>query len=395
MRIYKIPAIIVALLLLATIATYALDFGVELSNTVGIKKVEKTEFLTDHKETIWATIPFNNQNTTSLSIEGSFYASKPAELDTFDYYIDLDLFRLSFIPHNSPSGKIMMEVGRISVSDVTGKILNQAIDGFEVHAIKSFGNASFFAGYTGLLNARQEKNLMTADDIADIATDDVYAFGAKRAVAKAAVQFPNLFAGTDLLFEVLGQYDLRDTIDSNALETAHTAYGTLALTGPIASSFFYTVSGTFQTGILESDKKYSINALMGLARIDFFPITEANIFAEFLYTSGEDDTFSLLNPITYQSAGTLYGGGFSNIMKATAGIYYNPMAILNLDLGASIFMHPKEVEGTDGLYTATEVNAGATFTATSDLKLRLNGTLLFPKDEDMIYQAELTVVFAL
>ncbi|HHU36668.1 MAG TPA: hypothetical protein GXZ47_05500, partial [Treponema sp.] len=212
MRIYKTPAIIVVLLLLATIATYALDFGVELSNTVGIKKVEKTEFLTDHKETIWATIPFNNQNTTSLSIEGSFYASKPAALDTFDYYIDLDLFRLSFTPQNSPSGKITMQVGRISLSDVTGKILNQAIDGFEIHAIKSFGNASFFAGYTGLLNARQEKNLMTADDIADIATDDVYAFGAKRAVAKAAVQFPNLFAGTDLLFEVLGQYDLRDTI---------------------------------------------------------------------------------------------------------------------------------------------------------------------------------------
>jgi hypothetical protein len=373
----------------------ATDFGLELKNTGGIEKIEDAEFYTDHKATLWATIPFNNANSNSLAIEGSFYASKPAGVDEFDYYVDVDLFRLSLTAQQNEKGKIIVDAGRFPVADATGILLSQGLDGVEVRGIRSFGNFSFLAGYTGLLNARQEKNLMTTDDVMDILTDDIYALGAKRAVAKVTFQFPELFGGADLVMEALGQYDLREQFDSDAHETVHTGYGTIAVNGPITTSVFYSLSGTFQTGVLDSDDTYSEHALLGVARVEAFPVPVANIFAEFVYTTGENDFFSHLLPITFQSAGTLYDAEYGNLMRAKTGVFYTPMDILNIDFGASLFMYSKETDEADGLYSATEVNAGATFKATSDLRLRFDGTLLFPKDDDMQYQAEITVVFNL
>ena len=388
--------ILAALLMIFTAALLsATDFGLELKNTGGIEKIEDAEFYTDHKATLWATIPFNNKNSNSLAIEGSFYASKPAGVDEFDYYVDVDLFRLSLTAQQNEKGKIIVDAGRFPVGDATGILLSQGLDGVEVRGIRSFGNFSFLAGYTGLLNARQEKNLMTMDDVMDILTDDIYALGAKRAVAKVTFQFPELFGGADLIVEALGQYDLREQLDSDAYETVHTGYGTLAINGPFTPSVFYSLSGTFQTGVLDSDDTYSEHAILGVARVDAFPVPDANIYAEFVYTTGEDDFFSHLLPITFQSAGTLYGSGYGNLMRAKTGVFYTPMDILNLDLGASLFMYSKETDEADGLYSATEINTGATFKATTDLRLRFDGTLLFPKDEDMQYQAEITVVFNL
>jgi len=388
--------VLATLLMIFTAALLsATDFGLELKNTGGIEKIEDAEFYTDHKVTLWATIPFNNANSNSLAIEGSFYASKPAGVDEFDYYVDVDLFRLSLTAQQNEKGKITVDAGRFPVADATGILLSQGLDGVEVRGIRSFGNFSFLAGYTGFLNARQEKNLMTTDDALDILTDDIYALGARRAVAKVTLQFPELLGGADLIVEALGQYDLREQFDSDAYETVHTGYGTLAINGPFTPSVFYSLSGTFQTGVLDSDDTYSEHALLGVARVEAFPVPVANIFAEFVYTTGENDFFSHLLPITFQSAGTLYGAGYGNLMRAKTGVLYIPMNVLNIDFGASLFMYSKETDEADGLYSATEVNAGATFKATSDLRLRFDGTLLFPKDDDMQYQAEITVVFNL
>lgn len=394
MRLIRIPAIL-AFMIVTLSAPAAFDYGLELSNSGGIKKVEDPEFFTDHKETIWITAPFNNKNTASLAVEGSFYAEKPAGEDDFDYYLDIDLFRYKNILSNNTQGKITLNAGRLPVSDSTGKILNQPLDGFELQGIKAFGNFSFFAGYTGLLNARQETILMTADDRADCVTDDIYALGAKRVVAKASIQIPELIAGADLIIEALGQYDLRDSLESDAAETIHTGYGTLIVSGPASPTVFYTLGATFQTGVLDSDDTYSEHAIMGLGRIDVFPSKQLSFSTEVIYTTGEDDFFSFFLPITYQNAGTLFSYGYSNVMKGSAGLQYNPMDMLNVNAGIAVFMYPKEIDTEDGLYRATEASAGITYKLYSDLKLRFDGTLLFPKDEDMLYKTELRVIFNL
>ncbi len=382
--------------LLCTVSLLAAaDYGLELMNKIGVTKLEEADVFTEHKATLWGTFPFNNANTTSLAFEGSIYASRPAETGDYEYYLDVDLLRFSTTVRNDDSGMILLDIGRFPVSDSTGIILNQGMDGFILEAVSGFGNLSFFAGYTGLLNARQEETLMTADDAADSATDDVYAIGARRIVGKMVFHIPELIGSSDLLFQALGQYDMRDHLDSSPEEVMHTVYGTVMLTGPINPTLFYTVSGTFQTGVLDSDDTYSLHSILAVGRLDYDPLPATQIYTEILYTSGEDDFFSHFQPVTFQDAGTLYTGGFSNIIKGTAGVNYNSMDMFNLDASVAVFLYPQEVDGFDGLYTATEVNAGATFRATSDLRMRGSGALLFPKDEDMTYQAELKVVFNL
>ena len=146
--------VLATLLMIFTAALLsATDFGLELKNTGGIEKIEDAEFYTDHKATLWATIPFNNANSNSLAIEGSFYASKPAGVDEFDYYVDVDLFRFTVTAQQNEQGKIVIDAGRFPVTDATG-ILRKA---WRVEVRVSGHQYSFFAGYTGLLNARQEK----------------------------------------------------------------------------------------------------------------------------------------------------------------------------------------------------------------------------------------------
>lgn len=373
----------------------ATDYGLELMNKVGVTKLDEAELFTEHKATLWGTFPFNNENTRSLAVEGSMYASRPADMDEFEYYVDVDLLRFSTTIRNDDSGRILLDIGRFPVSDSTGIILNQGMDGFSMEMVRDFGNLSFFAGYTGLLNARQEETLMTVDDSADSATDDIYAIGARRVVGKAVLHIPEIFGSSDLLIQTMGQYDARDHIDSDAAEIMHTVYGTVMLTGPLNPTLFYTVSGTFQSGILDSDDTYSLHSILAVGRLDYYPVPATQVYTEILYTSGEDSFFSHFQPITSQDAGTLYAGGYSNIIRGTAGVSYNSMDMLNLDGSIAVFLYPQEVDGFDGLYTATEINVGATFRATSDLRMRGSGALLFPKDEDMTYQAELKVIFNL
>jgi len=395
MRIHRITVVFTAILFCAVSPLVAADYGLELMNNVGVTKMDDAELFTEHKATLWGTIPFDNGNTRSLAVEGSFYASRPAGIDEFEYYLDIDLLRFSVTARDDETGMMLFDVGRFPVSDITGKILNQGMDGFNLELVQGFGNLAFFAGYTGLLNARQEETLMTVDDSIDAATDDIYALGAQRVVGKAVLHIPELFAGTDLLFQAMGQYDLRDQLDPDAAEIMHTVYGTVMLTGAVNPALFYTVSGTFQTGILDSDDTYSLHSILAVGRLDYYPVPATQVYTEILYTSGEDSFFSHFQPITSQDAGTLYAGGYSNIIRGTAGVSYNSMDMLNLDGSIAVFLYPQEVDGFDGLYTATEINVGATFRATSDLRMRGSGALLFPKDEDMTYQAELKVIFNL
>jgi len=395
MRALTTTSLFLLFLMIFLIPVQAADFGAELDNSAGIQNTGDTDWYTTHKITLWGTVPFDTKNRNSLAFEGSFFAEKPASSDDYTYYVNLDLFRFALTPYATQSAKINLDLGRIPFSDVTGYILNQSLDGVDFRGSWGFGNLSVSAAYTGLLNVRKTGAMMSGDDYADSITDDVYAFGAKRGVGKFTIHLPESLGPVDIIMEGLGQYDLRDQVDGDSEELVHTGYGTLMLTGPITGTVFFTVSGTFQTGVLEAEEDYSENAMLARARIDAFPMPLHHLYGEVLYTTAEGDFFTTFLPITVQTPGTLYGSGYSNIIKGSLGWGFNPRNFLNFDLSGSVFMYPDEMEGSDGLYSATELNAGLTYKATSDLNLRLNGALLFPKDEDMQYQAELKVVFGL
>lgn len=382
---HKVGAISCILLFFMVSILSAFDYGLELTNTGGIQYVTKQNYYTDHKGVLWISIPFNDSN--SLAIEGGAYASKPVSSDAFVFFTDIDLFRLSLTPYASANSKITIDAGRIPVGDITGFILNQTVDGAVLHGALPFGNIDIFGGYTGLLNVRKDGALMTVDDSLDADTEDIYAVGSKRVIGKIALQLPQVVGTMDLIMEAVGQYDLR----TKAIETVHTAYGTVSVSGPLARILYYSISGTYQTGVLKSDKSYSENSAIGSVRLDLFPFKNNQMFAQFIYSPGEDDFFSGFLPITFQEAGTLYSEGYANLMRASGGWYFNPLPSLNLDIGAKVFMHPKKTETAD-FYDNTEASLGATIKVASDLRFRLDSVVKIPSEGDNQYQASLTAI---
>lgn len=396
-RAGKLGLFITAMALLSVSSISALDFGLELGNKAGIQNTGTFDWFTDHKETGWLTIPFDRTGDNALSIEGSFYASKPANRTAFRYYADLDLFRFSFVPVSVTGFRLGIDAGRIPVSDITGLVFNQPFDGTEFHFALPFGNIDFSAGYTGLMNVRRSTGtFMSSDDYDDANTEAVYALGASRLVGKVTVQFPQLFGGVDLIAEGVGQYDMRRYTRASYTEVVDTAYGTLFLSLPVSKFLFCSLMGTYQTGVLTtSGTAYSENSLMAQARMDIYPFAGNQMYAQVLFSAAPGDFFTYFLPITFQSAGTLYTGGYGNLMKATAGWYCNPLNFLNIDVAGNIFLNTKDAMTGASFYNATELTAGATIKATSDLKFRLDSAFLFPNAAELQYQASLKAIFAL
>jgi hypothetical protein len=170
------------------------------------------------------------------------------------------------------------------------------------------------------------------------------------------------------------------------------------MSGSITNTLYYSMFGTYQTGVLQTvadGSSYSENSAMGSIRLDMFPGPGNQLFAQFIYTPGQNDFFATYLPITFQSAGTLFDAGYANLMKASAGWSFNPVSAVNLDLTGNVFLRSNTATTGDSVYNSTEILGGATFKATSDLKFRLDTTLLFPNTEQMQYQATLKAILAL
>lgn len=377
-------------------AVYAFDYGMELSNTAGIKYNNTMQWYTDHKATVWVTIPFDNSNKNSVSIEGSAYASKPSDNTTFKFFADLDLLRLTLVPFSSAKTKIAIDCGRIPVSDITGLVLNQSVDGADFHGSFAFGNIDFLASYTGLQNVRKGGALMSDDDFADANTSDIYAFGASRAIGKLTIQVPHLIGSADLIVEGVGQYDIRRYLIANPTESIDSLYGTISIGGAATQILFYSLSGTFQTGISTvSSGQYSMTSALASVRFDLFPAPKNQLYTQVLFSPGNNAVFSSFVPVTYQSAGTLYTGGYDNLIRVSAGWYFNPFSILNMDINGKVIMHPVETSANAGLYDSTEISAGFTVKATSDLRFRFDSVVLLPNQTANQWQASLKAILDL
>lgn len=381
----------------AMIPLFSADWGLELSNEGGIQDAGEFSLMTDHKETFWMTFPFNRKNTANLAIEGSLYASLPAGSEDLTYFADLDLFRFSASPVNKQGFKFSFDAGRIPMSDATGFILNQKIDGMELRFSFPFGNIDFSSGYTGLLNARSSKSVITADDGIDAVSDDIYAFGSKRVIGKVIIQIPQAIGNIDFVAEGVGQYDLRRFFTSSWQEIIDTAYGTISLSGPMMNKMYYSLTGTYQTGIQElaDDGQASENSLLAAARLDLFPAKGNQLFAQFIYSPAPNDFFSGYIPITVQTAGNLFAGGYANLMRASAGWNFNPVKSFNLDFGGKVFMNSGETATQSGTYNATEITGGATIKATSDLRFRFDSSVLLPNSQDLQYETSLKAILEL
>ncbi|HQL31764.1 MAG: hypothetical protein BWY39_00493 [Spirochaetes bacterium ADurb.Bin269] len=389
-----------ALLLLAGISTavFTADYGLELTNTGGIRHTDEFDWNSDHKATFWLSIPFDTAGRNTLSVEGSAYASKPAFSSDFRFFPDLDLLRLSMTPLSGDGYKISIDAGRIATGDITGLILNQMVDGTEFHFLLPFGNLDLMAGYTGLLNARKGGSLMTTDDQENAATDKLFAFGSYRAIGKITIQFPQLLGPVDLVLEGLGQYDIRRFMESDYTELVDTIYGTVVISMPVSSMAFFNLTGMYQFGVLDSaadDKRYLETSMLASARFDVFPAKGFQFYLQGDYNPANSDFFTGFLPISFAPAGTLFTQGIANLVRIQTGVSFNPLHLLNIDAGAKAFLHSPGGEIKKDLYSGSEATLGMTLKISSDLKFRLDGCIYLPFEQDLQYQASLKAVFAL
>ena len=81
-------------------------------------------------------------------------------------------------------------------------------------------------------------------------------------------------------------------------------------------------------------------------------------------------------------------------MRASAGWNFNPTAVFNLDFGGKVFMVAQTDDAYPDFYNGSELNAGATLKATSDLKFRLDSYFWVPSEGDFEMQASLKAVFS-
>lgn len=376
---------------------FSFDYGLELANTVGIKETGDFDWYTNHKETVWSFIPFGNTEN-SFSIEGSFYGTKPAFSDDFLYFIDLDLFKFSFLAAKKETYSLAIDAGRIQTSDITGNILNQYIDGGELHITLPFANIDFLAAYTGLLNVRKGTGLISADDYKDAQTQDMYGFGSNRLVSKATMQFPQLIGNVDILFEVLGQYDLKDVVSKAQTETIHTMYNTIGLTGPLHRNIYYSLFTTLQLGIREeivTEKIYSETSILATGRLDFFLPHKNYLFVKLDFNNANTETLTGFLPITYSTAGSFFTQGLANNTIINTGWNWTPMQQLNTNLNFKVFFANLEKDSEDKPYQGIEAGLGFIYKAFNDLKFHLHGSLFFDENSKMYSNASLKIVFAL
>ncbi len=395
----KIKLVLIAIpLLFCGFSAAAFDYGVEIANTTGTRTSDEFGFFYDHKATLWFSVPFNNAKTTFLAVEGSIFASRPILADEYTVVANLDLLRLSHRLVKDESKTLSIDIGRIPVADVAGLYLNTKADGAEFHGVYGFANIDILAAYTGLLNVRSGSVLMSSDDRAETITEELYAFGSPRFIGKFTLQIPQVLSSMDIVTEVAGQYDLRPLVKSEYAQSIHTIFLTLSANGPVprVPNLFYTVTGVLENGILEeSGTSYSVVSGVTSARLDLYPVASNHLYTEVLFSPANDEIVTEFIPITFQSAGALYGRGYENLIRISAGWNINPIKAFNLSAGAKLFMHQEELFIDAGLYDSTEISVGATIEATSELRFNLSTDLLFPKEEDMQYLVSLKAVFNL
>ncbi len=188
---------------------------------------------------LWAKQNIDKDAKYNFSIQGSylFNLSKliaPNKKNSeFQNILDIDLLKFSFLIPLKDSD-IYMDAGRFGISDITGSILNQNLDGFllSYESYKKMNFSTHFAiAYTGLLNAY---------------TNPMYGVPGKTQLYALA---PGYIALNGLFHIPLGKYRHAVNLEANSFikptnNVVSKTYFTALFNGPIYSSLFFIVSGT-------------------------------------------------------------------------------------------------------------------------------------------------------
>ncbi len=309
--------------------------------------------------------------------------------------------------------KLKWTLGRYMLTDTTGLIVNQPMDGSSLDFDMGAYNLKFAAGYTGLV-MRSTTTLVLSK--ADQESEDLLAsprlFG--------SLEASTVFSGHTLTFSALAQQDQTSPSKfgkEGALVTnpdtsgrVDTQYLTLKADGPLADKLFYTVFATYESGtVLSQVPRGNVNSFY-----EYKPVTavlggiEANWFApEFhsaavnfraLFASGDSDAASAVDgntegnatmfvPVNTTVLGVAFNPALSNLGYYELGGSLKPLAGETLVLGGKLMGFHRLVSGTVNasgvlrtgpLWMGEELDVYSTWQPYSDLQLTATAGAFLP-----------------
>lgn len=263
-------SVLSAVLLLAPLCAY--EWGGLFDNTSKITFAENSKLL-DQSDSLfmWFSASLNNEGNIYFKGEGMFKFNHLNNLDGWSKnlnIIDIDLLKFAG-DFDTSAGKISASVGRFFVSDFSGAIFTQVSDGAYVNFTMPKTAISAYAGYTGLLNSKTVTILG-----GEYKDGQFYTTATPFVPVTLSASFPSLFMNQTLSVQASGFFRADGTEDNRA-------YGTLHLSGPIASKVFYTVLTDFGTK--------NFNGLMNFSKVSvaYFPKSNIYINGGIEYASGE------------------------------------------------------------------------------------------------------------
>lgn len=329
--------LILLVLLNFTFLAFSFNYGGFIDSNIEFDGASFDALALTHNDegTLWAKIPFDERLHSYLAMEGKYKFTLTSELAdsttlTTNHLLDLNLLKFAItIP--CTTGNIDFNLGRIFISDSTANIFAQNCDGFYAKYYKPTFSCSIFGGYTGFLNS----NFVSINQSVYAATDSIYSFAAKYAIAAAKVAFPNLFASQTLTAECYTAWDLE-------AEDSHRIYSTLTLNGGLFKNLFYVLNSSLGIYLNSMDftAKYS-----NLSKIDFsyyFPVFSSSFSLSGIYASGTNSTLSEFNPFTFVES-SLVSHTYSSLLKANLLYSMKPIAALFLSAStAALFTVDKD-----------------------------------------------------
>ncbi len=432
-RTARVAAIAAVFLLLLTTAVSALDWGGSLTNSTTIQSVPEGS---DDR-----TFVQSNRLTGYVSggLFRSVYLIQAAVQLADDPVIAADIEKAYLSKTvNLEEGKLLSyrrRIGRFLLSDPTGEVMSQVIDGVAFGFGRQNSEVRIAAGYTGLVSKDFANLSMSKLDGVDDADDDEM-YAPARFLGQLVYSRPDVILGQNLTLAVVVQEDLRDpdqavedgttVLDAgaNAGGLLDTQYGIVVLDGPLPlPNLFYTAALVINRGrmlsvidVVEFGSTYQYEPISAhLVKLNaqyYMPwLFSSRLSGGVTLSSGDTDFSGFVEgntngdanqfiPVNPGSTGAVFGlqAGNSTITEisfASQPFVGNPIPLLDKFQGVvSMYQFYRSAgEGpvsssdvdaaTSGSYLGTEVDFSARFRPFSDLGLGVSGGLLM-KNEDVL-----------
>lgn len=390
MKNHKKHKFLIIALFLSVVPTFALDFGGYLTNKSAFETYGEDEFKLDQKNSvsIWLRQNFNKSGENYFALQSSYNFEADFEEDDYINALDLDFLKFAFAK-NLKKSKLSFDLGRFYYSDFTGIIFSQNADGLKIAFENSWIETSFYASYTGLLNAitteiittpsssfLMNKKMLPLENSSIAFNEDdskIYDLAQKYLVGAFNFGLPNLFANQSFYIEVLDALRL----ESNEKDF-NRMYATFYLNGPIYRSLFYNASTTF--GITTYDDETEVSNLSS-ASIKYY-FKNASLGASAIYASGNQGSLSTFSGFTKNiSTYSLQNYLYSGILKTGLSANFKPISVLLLSADCDAIFNAAAGNKSDEIeYYAFQYSFGALWQVKSDFKLGFTGCQFFDKE---------------